>query len=123
MKTSYPTKSITDVVMLYGASNAQLGSDPMKNNYPNLNLMSGVEHTLSLFFNDISKLPFVNQMIIYHKALLPVVGNHGKLGPCPRPWRGGGTTHMITVLCRLRASSGGLRAWHRKGEGGYGTGP
>ena len=21
----------------------------------------------------------------------PVVGNHGKLGPCPRPWRGGGT--------------------------------
>ena len=65
----YPNKSMTDVVMLYGASNVQLGGDLMNNNYPNLNLMCGVEHTLSLFFNDISKLPIVNQMIIYHKAI------------------------------------------------------
>ena len=32
----------------------------------------------------------------------PVVGNHGKLGPCPRPWRGGGTAHEITAICLVR---------------------
>ena len=53
----------------------------------------------------------------------PVVCNHGKLGPCPRPWRGGGTDHRTTAICRFRARCEGLRAWHRKGEGGYGTGP
>ena len=57
---------------------------------------------------------------LYQK--FPLVGNHGKLGPCPRPWRGGGTAHMITALCRLRARSGGLQAWHRKGEGGIRNG-
>ena len=31
----------------------------------------------------------------------PVVGNHGKLGPCPRPWRGGGTAHEITATCLI----------------------
>ena len=50
-------------------------------------------------------------------TLLPLVGNHGKLGTCPRPWRGGGTAHRITAPCLLRAKCGVLRAWHRKGEG------
>ena len=31
--------------------------------------MCGFEHTLSLFFNDVSKIPVVNQMIISHKAI------------------------------------------------------
>ena len=35
----------------------------------------------------------------YLKWYAPVVGNHGKLGPCPRPWRGGGTAHEITAIC------------------------
>ena len=53
----------------------------------------------------------------------PVVSNHGKLGPCPRPWRGGGTDHRTTAICRFRARCEGLQAWHWSGEGGYGTGP
>ena len=74
---------------------------------------------------------YSNYWIIYHViqyiytlySLLPLVSNHGKLGPCPRPWRGGGTAHRTTAICRLRARCEGLRACHRKGEGGYGTGP
>ena len=31
--------------------------------------MCGVEHTVSLFFNDVSKIPIVNQMISAHKMI------------------------------------------------------
>ena len=31
--------------------------------------MRGVEHTVSLFFNDVSKIPVFNQMITAHKAI------------------------------------------------------
>ena len=31
--------------------------------------MRGVEHTVSLFFNDVYKIPVVNQMITVHKAI------------------------------------------------------
>ena len=33
----------------------------------------------------------------------PVVSNHGKLGPRPRPWHGIGAVHMITDVCLFRA--------------------
>ena len=39
----------------------------------------------------------------YFRGYAPVVSNHGKLGPCPRPWRGGGTDHRITAICHFRA--------------------
>ena len=41
----------------------------MKVHYPKLIVMSGVEHTVSLFFNDISKIPIVDQMISAHKMI------------------------------------------------------
>ena len=31
--------------------------------------MRGAEHTVSSFFNDVSKIPVVNQMITAHKAI------------------------------------------------------
>ena len=45
-----------------------------------------------------------NQMRMHQQDLsAPVVSNHGKLGPFPRPWRGGGTDHRTTAICRFRA--------------------
>ena len=41
-----------------------------------------------------------------------MVGNHGKLGPCPRPWRGGGTAHRITTVCLFSIIF--LRAMHNR---------
>ena len=64
-----PNNSITDVVMFDGASNLQLGGDILKINYPKLTVMCGIEHSVFLFFNDVSKLPIVNQMIRDHKAI------------------------------------------------------
>ena len=37
--------------------------------------MRGFEHTVSLFFNDVSKIPVVNQMITAHKAIDNLFGS------------------------------------------------
>ena len=48
-----PHKSITDVVLFYWASNGHIGSEIFKIHYPNISVMCGVEHTVSLFFNHV----------------------------------------------------------------------
>ena len=52
MREIYPGKIFTDIVMFDGASNVKLGGKLLKVHYPKLTVMRGVEHTLSLFFND-----------------------------------------------------------------------
>ena len=64
-----PHKSITDVFMFDGASSVQLAGELLKIHYPKVSVMRGVEHTVSLFFNDVSKIPVVNQMITAHKEI------------------------------------------------------
>ena len=67
MKEIDPGKNLTDVIMFDGASNVQLGGKSLKVHYPKLPFMRGVEHTVLLFFNYVSKIPIVNQMISAHK--------------------------------------------------------
>ena len=55
--------------MFDGASNIQLAGEFLKINYAKITVMRGVEHTVSLFFNDVSKIPVVNQMITAHKEI------------------------------------------------------
>ena len=43
--------------------------------YLNLTFMCGVEHTLALFFNDVSKIPIVNQIISAHKMIYNIFGS------------------------------------------------
>ena len=75
IKTIDPHKSSTDVVMFDGSSNVQLYGELLKINDPKLSVMCGVEHTVSLFFNDISKIPVVNQMITAHKEIYNLFGS------------------------------------------------
>ena len=53
------------------ASNVQLPGILLKANYPKLTVMRGVEHTVSLLFNSVSKIPNMVYNIfgsaIYHK--------------------------------------------------------
>ena len=44
-------------------------------NYPNLTVMSGVEQILSLFFNYVSNIPIVNQMIYAHRMIYNIFGS------------------------------------------------
>ena len=37
--------------------------------------MRGVEHTVSLFFNDVSKISIVNQIIYSHKMIYNIFGS------------------------------------------------
>ena len=46
--------------MFDGDSNFQLGDDILNIYYPKLTVMRGVEHTVSIFFNDTKKIPIVN---------------------------------------------------------------
>ena len=55
-----PTKKLSDIVMFNGASNVQLSVIILKVHCPQLKVMHGVEHTVSLFFNDVSKIPIVH---------------------------------------------------------------
>ena len=57
------------------ASNFQLSGELLQIRYPKISVVRGVEHTVSLFFNDFSKIQVVNQMIIAHKAIYNLFGS------------------------------------------------
>ena len=57
------------MIIFDGASTVQLVGELLQIRYPNITVMRGVEHTVSLFFNDVSKIPVFNQMIIAHKEI------------------------------------------------------
>ena len=55
--------------MFDGASNVRLGGKILKVHYPKLTVMCGVEHTVLLFFYDVSKILILNQMISAYKMI------------------------------------------------------
>ena len=61
--------------MFDGASNMQLGGKILKVRYPKLTGMRGGEYTVQLFYNDVSKIPIVNQIISAHKMIYKVFGS------------------------------------------------
>ena len=75
MREIDPGKQLIDIVMFGGDSNVQLGGKLLKVRYPKLTFMRGVEHTVSLFFNDVSKIPIVNQIIYAHKMIYNIFGS------------------------------------------------
>ena len=75
MREIHPGNKLTDIVMFDGASNVQLSGKLLKVHYPNLTVIRGVEYTVSLFFNDFSKIPIVNQIISSHKMIYNIFGS------------------------------------------------
>ena len=61
--------------MFDGASNFQLAGQLLKVHYQKLTVMRGVEHTMSLFFNEVSKIPILNQIISTHKMIYNIIGS------------------------------------------------
>ena len=60
--------------MFGGALNVQLADEILKIHHSNISVMRGVEHAVSLSFNDVSKISVLNQMIIAHKAIYNLFG-------------------------------------------------
>ena len=69
MKEIDPAKRLSDIVIFDRTLNVRLSGRLLKVNYPKLTVMHGVEHTVSLFFNGVSKITIVNQMIYAHKII------------------------------------------------------
>ena len=67
--STYPNNTITYVFMFDVASNVKLGGELIKIHYPKLTVINVVEHTVSLFFNDVSKITIVDKMIIANNAI------------------------------------------------------
>ena len=66
---------MTDVVMFNGAYNVQLGGELLRIQYTNIAFMRGVDHTVSLFFNDVSNISDLKQIIKAHKAIYNLFGS------------------------------------------------
>ena len=75
MKEIDPAKTLSDIVMFDGDSNVQLAGRLLKVHYTKLTVMHSVEHTVSLFFNDVSKIPILNKIISSHKMIYNVFGS------------------------------------------------
>ena len=61
--------------MFDGAWNLQLAGRLLKVHYPKLAVIRGVGHTVLLFFDDVSNISIVNQMIYYHKMIYNIFGS------------------------------------------------
>ena len=66
---NYPHKTIAYVVMFDGALNVELADRLLKIHDPKTSFIRGVEHTVSLFFRDVSKIPVSNNIFTAHKAI------------------------------------------------------
>ena len=75
MREIDPGKKLTDIVMFDRVSNVQLGAKLLKVHYPKLTVMHGVEHTVLLFFNDVSKIPIANQIISAQNMIYNIFGS------------------------------------------------
>ena len=53
----------------------QLAGRILKTHYPKLTVMCGVDQIVLLFFNNVSKIPIVNQMISSHKMIYNIFGS------------------------------------------------
>ena len=51
----------------------QLRGNILKIKYPKVTVLRGVKHNVSLLFNDVLKIPIVNQIIRYHKEIYNLV--------------------------------------------------
>ena len=61
--------------MFDGSSNVQLTGTLLKVQYSKLTVVCGVEHIVSLFFNNVSKIPIINQMIYSHNMIDNIFGS------------------------------------------------
>ena len=61
--------------MFDGTSNLHLAGELLKINYSKVSVMRGVKNNVFLFFEDVSKIAVVNQMITDHKAIYNLFGS------------------------------------------------
>ena len=88
MKEIDRENKLSNVVMFNGASNVTLVVKLLKVHDTKMTVIHGVEHTLSLFFNYVSKILILHQTIAAHKTIYNIFSSGCSLADSgPRPFR------------------------------------
>jgi Protein of unknown function (DUF 659) len=70
-----------NAVLFDGASNVQKAGRVIEASYPQVSVLHGIEHVVSLFFSDLSKLPFVRFLILNYRRVYRVFGSGSMHSP------------------------------------------
>jgi hypothetical protein len=70
-----------NAVLFDGASNVQKAGRVLEARYPQVSVLHGVEHVVSLFFNDVSRLRFVHFLIVNYRRIYRVFGSGAMHAP------------------------------------------
>lgn len=70
-----------NAILFDGASNVQKAGRVIEAKYPQVSVLHGVEHVISLFFSDVAQLPFVQFLIVNYRRLYRVFGSGSMHAP------------------------------------------
>jgi hypothetical protein len=68
-----------NAIIFDGASNVQKAGRIIEARYPQVSVLHGVEHVVSLFFGEVARLTFVKYLVIQYRRVYRMFGS-GKLG-------------------------------------------
>lgn len=70
-----------NAILFDGASNVQKAGRAIQARYPQVSVLHGVEHVVSLFFSDVAKLSFVRFLIVMYRRIYRVFGSGSMHAP------------------------------------------
>ena len=70
-----------NAVLFDGASNVQKAGRVIEAKYPQVSVLHGIEHVISLFFSNVSRLPFLHFAIINYRRVYRVFGSGSMHSP------------------------------------------
>jgi hypothetical protein len=70
-----------NAILFDGASNVQKAGRVIEAKYPQVSVLHGIEHVISLFFSDVSRLSFVRYLIINYRRVYRVFGSGSMHAP------------------------------------------
>jgi Protein of unknown function (DUF 659) len=70
-----------NAILFDGASNVQKAGRVIEARYPQVSILHGIEHVVSLFFADVAKLPFVSYVICNYRRIYRVFGSGAMHAP------------------------------------------
>jgi hypothetical protein len=70
-----------NAILFDGASNVQKAGRVIEAKYPQVSVLHGIEHVVSLFFADVARLPFLQFLIMNYRRVYRVFGSGSMHGP------------------------------------------
>jgi len=81
VKCETHTPKVVDLVLFDGASNVQLAGNILNAHFPRISVVHGAEHAMSLFFNDLFKIPELQVFIKISRLVYKFFGSGSMHAP------------------------------------------